>query len=117
MKQALNDFASQRRWPGPSNPNPRLINPLNEPERYAAWKKSIDARLRIQAQEGKNAAALERMSRDPAINAARDCIIKKQEEAEGKAFMRAQRDMQAAMEKFRKEAYGRTTRTSKKKNG
>jgi hypothetical protein len=104
VKQALTEFSWQRRWPGPVNPNPRLINPLTEPQRYEAWKKSIDARLKIQAQEGKNAAIVEHMSRDPAINAARDRIVKKQEEAEHKAFTRAQSDMQAALEKLRKEA-------------
>ncbi|HEY2921473.1 MAG TPA: hypothetical protein VGK77_21005, partial [Candidatus Binatia bacterium] len=59
VKQALTEFAPQLRWPGPASPNPRLINPLNEPERYETWKKSIDARLKVQAQQGKDAALME----------------------------------------------------------
>lgn len=93
---------TESKWPGPKNPYPPLINPLREPERYEAWKRTVWAKFL------KTKPTLQDMETDPRLskelNEARDEILKKEFEENVKARERSWNEMRQELEKLRKQA-------------
>lgn len=97
--------AEERKEIFPKNPNPPLINPLREPERYEAWRKATEARLQAAISENKAREVIRAMASDPGLSQARDRIIREEATAIDKAWGRLFGEAKAAFQTLDKK-YG-----------
>jgi hypothetical protein len=93
-------------WPGPRNPEDRLINPLNDPEKYTEFLKKLEAGADRRAESAAKMAAgkkdwrtgYDRMSADPQFDKAAKTLIENLELAERKVHSNEVSDYMQRME-------------------